>query len=122
MGNQAGRRWNRSHGKQPRQAEKERCRMNYYANDEQRIRLIIGLRDLADFLDRNSGVPAPWEASLLVFPPDASDVEMFAEIDTITGFIGSTASDDGSPSGHYSAVRSFGPVQYRAVATPHRAR
>ena len=96
--------------------------MNYYANDEQRIRLIAGLRDLADFLDQNPGVPAPWEADLLVFPPEASDAEMFAEIDTIAELIGSDASDDGSPSGHYSAVRSFGPVQYRAVAIPHRAR
>jgi hypothetical protein len=96
--------------------------MNYYADDEQRIRLIAGLRDLADFLDQNPGVPAPWETSLLVFPPEASDAEMFAEINTIAGLIGSTASDDGSPNGHYSTVRSFGPMQYRAVAIPHRAR
>ena len=30
--------------------------MNYYANDEERTRLIAGLRDLADFLDQNPGV------------------------------------------------------------------
>jgi hypothetical protein len=96
--------------------------MNYYANDEQRARLVAGLRDLADFLDRNPEVPAPWGTDLLVFPPEASDAEMFAEIDTIAELIGSTASDDGSPSGHYSAVRSFGPVQYRAIAIPRRAR
>jgi hypothetical protein len=96
--------------------------MNYYANNEQRIRLIAGLRELADFLDLNPGVPAPWETSLLVFPSEASDDEMFAEIDTIAGLIGSTASDDGSPNGHYSAVRSFWSVQYRAIAIPHRAR
>src|SRR5947199_465253 len=96
--------------------------MNYYANDEQRIRLIAGLRDLADFLDQYPEVPVPWEIDMLVFPPEASDAEMFAEIDTIAVLIGSTASDDGSPSGHYSAVRSFGPVQYRAVAIPRRAR
>jgi hypothetical protein len=96
--------------------------MNYYANDEQRIRLIAGLHDLADFLDRNPGAPVPRQTSLLVFPPEAGDAEMFAEIDTIARLIGSTASDDGSPNGHYSVVRSFGPVQYRAVAIPHRAR
>ena len=96
--------------------------MNYYANDEQRVRLIAGLRDLADFLDQNPDVPAPWRADLLVFPPEASDAEMFAEIDTIAELIGSDASDYDSPSGHYSAVRSFGPVQYRAVAIPHRVR
>ena len=96
--------------------------MNYYANDEQRVRLVAGLRDLADFLDQNPDVPAPWEADLLVFPPEASDAEMFTEIDTIAELIGSTASDEGSPNGHYSTVRSFGPVQYRAVAIPYRAR
>ena len=80
------------------------------------------MHDLADFLDLNPDVPVPWETDLLVFPPEASDAEMFAEIDTIAGLIGSTASDDGSPRGHYSAVRSFGPVQYRAIAFPYRTR
>ena len=96
--------------------------MNYYANDEERVRLIAGLRDLADFLDQNPDVPAPRRADVLVFPPEASDAEMFAEIDTIAELIGSTASDADSPRGHYSAVRNFGPVQYRAVAIPHSAR
>ena len=96
--------------------------MNYYANDEQRVRLIAGLRDLADFLDQNPDVPVPRRADLLVFPPEASDAEMFAEIDTIAELIGSTASDADSPRGHYSAVRDFGPVQYRAVAIPYSAR
>ncbi len=96
--------------------------MNYYANDEQRVRLIAGLRDLADFLDQNPDVPVPRRADLLVFPPEASDAEMFAEIDTIAELIGSTASDAYSPHGHYSAVRDFGPVQYRAIAIPYNAR
>ena len=96
--------------------------MNYYANDEQRVRLVAGLRDLADFLDQNPDVPVPWRADLLVFPPEASDAEMFAEIDTIAELIGSTASDADSPRGHYSAVRDFGPVQYRAIAIPYNAR
>ena len=96
--------------------------MKYYANDEERVRLIAGLRDLAEFLDQNPEVPAPWGTDILVFPIEASDVEMFAEIDTIAELIGSTASDADSPRGHYSAVRKFGPVQYRAIAIPHSAR
>ena len=75
-----------------------------------------------DFLDQNPDVPVPWRADVLVFPTDASDAEMFAEIDTIAELIGSTASDADSPRGHYSAVRNFGPMQYRAVAIPHSAR
>jgi hypothetical protein len=96
--------------------------MNYSSNDEKRVRLIAGLRDLADFLDQKPLVPVPWGTDVLVFPAEASDAEMFAEIDTIAELIGSTASDADSPRGHYSAVRDFGPVQYRAVAIPHSAR
>jgi hypothetical protein len=96
--------------------------MNYYAEDKQRIRLIAGLRDLADYLEQNLRVPVPPRADVLVFPAEASDAEMFAEIDAIAEMIGSTASDADSPRGHYSSVRNFGPVQYRAIAIPHRAR
>ena len=96
--------------------------MSYYANSEERQRLIAGLRELADFLDQNPQVPAPRSADLLVFPPNGSDAEMFAEIDVIAEHIGTTASDADSPAGHYSTVRSFGPVLYRAVAIPHSAR
>jgi hypothetical protein len=96
--------------------------MSYYANSEERDRLIAGLRQLAEFLDQNPQVPAPRSTDLLVFPPNGSDAEMFAEIDAIAGRIGAVASDAGSPRGHYTAVRSFGPVEYRAVAIPLSAR
>ena len=96
--------------------------MNHYANSEERAALIAGLRDLADFLDQNPQVPAPRRTDLLVFPPDGTDAEMFAEIDAIAQRIGTTASDTDSPAGHYSAVHCFGPVQYRAVAIPHAVR
>jgi hypothetical protein len=55
--------------------------------------LIAGLRDLAKFLDKNPGVPAPRRTDMLVFPPVGSDAEMFAEIDVIAAQIGATASD-----------------------------
>ena len=62
--------------------------MSYYANSEERAELIAGLRELAEFLDQNPQVPAPRSTDLLVFPPDGSDAEMFAEIDVIAGQIG----------------------------------
>lgn len=96
--------------------------MSFYANSEERSLLIAGLRELAEFLDRNPQIPAPRGTDLLVFPPNGSDAEMFAEVDAIAERIGTTATDDGSSAGHYSAVRDFGPVQYRAVAIPHAAR
>jgi hypothetical protein len=40
--------------------------------------------------------------------------------DAIAQQIGTTASNARSPAGHYSAVRHFGPVQYRAVTIPNR--
>ena len=96
--------------------------MSYYANPKERVALIAGLRGLADFLDRNPQVPVHSYTDLLVFPPVASDAEMFGEVNRIAGLIGVTATDAGSPAGHYSAVRDFGPVQYRAIAIPYRSR
>jgi hypothetical protein len=92
--------------------------MIYHANSEERGRLIAGLRHLADFLSRNPDVPVPRYAEVIVFPAPASNAEMFAEIDAIAEQIGVMASDAGSPAGHYSAARDFGPVRYRAVAIP----
>jgi hypothetical protein len=95
--------------------------MSHYANSDERVRLICGLRELADFLDQNPDVPAPRWTDLIVFPPTGSDAEMFAEVDMIADLIGATASSVDSPAGHYSAVLDFGPVQYRVVAIPDRA-
>jgi hypothetical protein len=96
--------------------------MSYYANPDERARLIGGLHDLAEFLDLNPGVPAPRWADLMVFPPPGSDAEMFANVDVIAELIETTASDADSPAGHYTAARHFGLVQYRAIAIPNSAR
>ena len=96
--------------------------MSYYANSEERARLIAGLRDLAEFLDQNPQVPAPRSTDLLVFPSRGTDAEMFAEIDVIAEQIGTAASRNDTPDGHYIAHRDFGSVQYRAVAIPNSAR
>lgn len=95
--------------------------MSYYANPDERARLINGLHDLAEFLDQNPGVPAPRWADLMVFPSNRSDAEMFTDVDVIAELIGTTASDADSPAGHYTAARHFGPVQYRAIAIPNSA-
>jgi hypothetical protein len=94
--------------------------MIYHANSTERERLIAGLRQLADFFDQNPDVPAPRNAEVIVLPARRSNTEMFAEIDMIARQIGATASSAGSPAGHYSAARDFGPVRYRAVAIPTR--
>ena len=40
-----------------------------YANPAERRDLISGLRALADFLEDNPEIPAPFSADVLVFPP-----------------------------------------------------
>lgn len=91
--------------------------MTYYADPGQRARLIAGLRDLAIFLESNPEVPAPIYSNVFTFPPDNGCAEMRAEIDTIAARLGVIACET---DGHYIATRSFGPVEYRAVAIPHR--
>jgi hypothetical protein len=91
-----------------------------YANLEEHSSLIVGLRDLADFLEENPEVPAPRWADVLVFPPDGTDKEMKTEIERVAILIDGTVSDQAADNGHYTASRKFGPVQYRAVAIPAR--
>jgi hypothetical protein len=90
--------------------------MAYYANPDERDRLIGGLRALAAFLHDHTDVPTPRWADLLVFPPDGTDEEQRTEIDVIASRIGAQTSE--SLRGHYSAFVVFGPVTYRAVAIP----
>jgi hypothetical protein len=89
-----------------------------YANDKERSNLITGLRDLVDFLEGRQEVPAPKWTDLMVFPPAGTDSEMRQEIDGIAALIGSGIDDQVSGYDHYTTSRSFGPVQYRAVAIP----
>lgn len=90
--------------------------MAYYADKDERSRLIDGLRAVAQFLQDHPNVPAPLWVDVLVFPPDSTDEEERAEIDMIATRIGTKPSE--SARGHYSCSISFGPVEYRAVAIP----
>jgi len=89
-----------------------------YADTNERAALIDGLRALADFLESSPQVPAPIHADVFTFPPDGDWGAMCAEIDTIASGLGVTGHT--ASGGHYIAVRYFGPIQYRAVAIPHR--
>ena len=93
-----------------------------YANAGERCSLIAGLRALATFLEDHPGVPAPRWTDVLVFPPASTDREMQRAVDTIAALIGSEVSDETAGNSHYTTSRSFGPVQYRAVAIPVRVR
>jgi len=87
-----------------------------YSDPAERAELISGFRALADYLESNPEVPAPGYSAVYTFPPDGDWPAMRAEIDTVAAWLGVIARE--TPGGHYLAVRSFGPVEYRAVAIP----
>jgi hypothetical protein len=93
-----------------------------YADPMRRCDLITGLHALANFLEDGPQVPAPYNVDVLVFPTDASDDEGRAEIDRIAGLIGVNVHDGTAEHDHYTASRIFGPVEYRAIFIPPRAR
>ncbi len=93
-----------------------------YADPPQRRDLIHRLRMLADLLESCPEIPAPYATDVLVFPPDGPDEDICAEIDRIAVLIGTESHDQIAKYGHYTATRSFGRVQYRALAILSRTR
>ena len=73
-----------------------------YANPAKRRDLITGLRALADFLEDNRQIPAPFSADVLVFPPWVSGEDGRAEIDRIAAMIGAPIVDGTARNEHYS--------------------
>jgi hypothetical protein len=90
-----------------------------HADSTERTALINGFRGLADYLESNPEVPAPGYSTVFTFPPDGDWTEMRAEIDATAARLGVIAHETGG--GHYVAIRSFGPVEYRAVAIPPKS-
>ena len=93
-----------------------------YANPVERRDLISGLRALADFLEEDPEIPAPFRLDVLVFPPRVSDEDGRAEIDHIAAMIGAPVVDRTAINQHYTTSRRFGAVEYRAVFIPPRGR
>jgi hypothetical protein len=85
-----------------------------HADSTEHAALIDGFRGLADYLESNPEVPAPGYSTVFTFPPDGDWAEMRAEIDAIAARLGVIARETGG--GHFVATRSFGPIEYRAVA------
>ena len=92
--------------------------MSYYANNSERMQLIKGLHELAEFIKDNEDVPVPRDIDVLVFPHEINDETRRREIDRIAALIGVVPED----TGHYVASRRFGLVEYRAVAIPNSMR
>jgi hypothetical protein len=89
-----------------------------HADSTERAALISGLRSLADYLESDPEVPAPICPVVHMFPLADDWAQMCAEIDATAARLGVNARL--TASGHYVAERSFGPVEYRAVAIPRK--
>src|SRR5579872_5749509 len=89
-----------------------------FTDPTERAALIDGFRSLADYLESNPEVPASSYPVIYVFPPDGDWAGMCGEIDAIAARLAVTSRK--TTGGHYIAVRTFGPVEYRAVAIPPR--
>ncbi|GGK62765.1 hypothetical protein Ppa06_20940 [Planomonospora parontospora subsp. parontospora] len=82
-----------------------------------RAAFITGLRDLADFIETNPGVPVPRQSTAITyFPEQATDAEMCAEVDRIAGLCGSRIDPAPLPYGHYMITLPFGPLRYEIAA------
>jgi len=86
-----------------------------YASPDERAALIDGFRALADYLEANPGLPVGRDADVYTFPPDGNCAAERAEIDGIAEMLGCQPHETAGRR-HYRASRSFGPVEYRAVA------
>lgn len=88
-----------------------------------RQQIITGLRDLADFLEANPGVPVgEYGETFLVFTPSTvDDASAVAMVDQTAALLDTRPWDDRHSGGHYSAYKSFGPIAYKLVHIP-RAR
>ncbi|HEX5495854.1 MAG TPA: hypothetical protein VFX70_14885 [Mycobacteriales bacterium] len=87
-----------------------------------RAAAVAGLRQLADFLESHPQVPAPgrYDTDITLFTRGNTDTDEGAcrvEVDRVAAALG-VAATSGE---HYTAVRTFGPVNYRIVHIPAAA-
>jgi hypothetical protein len=87
-----------------------------------RHQTITGLRALADFLEANPAVPVcEYGQDYNLHVRAETDASAVAEVDRIAALLGSPVRDDTARGGHYSVVKTFGRISYRAVHIPSRA-
>ena len=86
---------------------------------------ITGLRDLADYLDRNPAIPVPKTGETITVHASPADDGGRAQVDHIAALLDADLRDETARGGHYWAVRNFGPIGYEIAAissTPPVAR
>jgi hypothetical protein len=86
------------------------------AGSPTRSRIVCGLRELADYLERNPTVPVHevgWD--LLVFARGATQESGRAEVDQVAAALGVAAAVDTPHDGLYTATKAFGPITYHFI-------
>jgi hypothetical protein len=81
-----------------------------------RDQCVTGLRDLADLLEARPDIPVPSYNRLTVFAAGAA-ADKLAQVDHAGRLLGAPVDDATARGGLYSVTRSFGPLEYRMVAT-----
>jgi len=77
---------------------------------------ITGLRDLADYLASHPAVTVPLYGAEIYLPAHLTDHGGCTQVDRFARQMGVTVADNITRTGHYEAVRSFGPIGYRMIA------
>ena len=90
--------------------------MSFTTDTATRQAFITGLRDLADYLDRHPAVPVPAYGTEIHLCANSTDDGGCAQVSHFARHTGATIENRLAYSGHYEAVRSFGPVGYRIIA------
>jgi hypothetical protein len=85
----------------------------FTTDPEHRKAYTDGLRQLADYLDANSGVPVPAEGTeIIIIASDAEEGGISQILDLSLGLAASFAERNG----FYRTARKFGPVTYKGVS------
>jgi hypothetical protein len=95
--------------------------MSPATDPDRRQAFITGLRDLAWYLASHPALPVPPYGTEINISAASADDGGCAQVDHFARQLAVTPHDDLADSGHYGAVRSFGPIGYRMTAISDQA-
>ena len=90
-----------------------------YADSDQRLAFIAGLRALADFLTANPAIPVPPHGEEITLHLDAAEDGGCTQVRRLAQLLNAHVTDETAHDGHCYATRSFGPLTYRVVSIPN---
>jgi len=90
--------------------------MSFTTDPGTRHAFISGLRALADYLDQHPAVPVPKYGTEVYLSASSTDDGGCTQVRHFARQLGIIPPSTISRSGHYEAVRRFGPIGYRMLA------